>query len=119
MLLDAIATVILAGLMLIPFLNVIIGAVIGAGLAGPPGAFVGILTGAAIVALETWIADRLGWRDLRCVSTDVAERLADERVAGGGRSITAGRPARRAMPRRVRDMKQTPRPARAGNMRTA
>jgi hypothetical protein len=119
MLLDAIATVILAGLMLIPFLNVIVGAVIGAGLAGPPGAFAGILTGVAIVSLETFIADRLGWRDLRCVSPDVAERLVDERVAGGGRSITAGRPARRAMPRRVRGMKQTPRPARAGNMRTA
>jgi hypothetical protein len=119
MLLDAIATVILAGLMLIPFLNVVVGAVIGAGLAGVPGVFAGVITAVAVVALETFVADRLGWRDLRCVSTDVAEGLADERIVGGGRSITAGRPARRAIPRRLRGMKQMPRPARAANVRTA
>ena len=92
MLLDAIATVILAGLMLIPFLNVVVGAVIGAGLAGVPGVFAGVVTGLAIVAIETFVADRLGWRDLRCISTDVAEGLADERVVGVDNDVAATAP---------------------------
>jgi hypothetical protein len=38
MLLDAIALLILIGMMLIPLVNVIVGVIAGAGLAGPPGA---------------------------------------------------------------------------------
>ena len=51
MLLDAIATVILLGMMFIPLVNIIVGVVIGADLAGPPGAL-------AISAAQKIIDDR-------------------------------------------------------------
>jgi hypothetical protein len=41
MLLDAIAILILGGMMFIPLVNIIVGVVVGAGLAGPPGALFG------------------------------------------------------------------------------
>ena len=52
MLLDAIATVILLGMMFIPLVNIIVGVVIGADLAGPPGALCGLLSALAISAAQ-------------------------------------------------------------------
>jgi hypothetical protein len=87
MLLDAIAAAILAGLMLIPFLNLVVGAVVGAGLAGPFGGLAGILLAIAIAAAETWLADRRGWRDLRVTSPAALQPLAAEASALGERTI--------------------------------
>jgi branched-subunit amino acid ABC-type transport system permease component len=112
MLLDAIATIILGGMMLIPFANVIVGAIIGAGLGGPPGAAVGIALAIAITYAETWIAERLGWRELRCRPHD-SERLADAgnavaastmTAATNGRDPVTGPPTRRQKLRRPRDV---------------
>jgi hypothetical protein len=68
MLLDAIATVILAGMMLVPFLNVFVGAIVGAGLVGTPGAAAGVLLALAVTAAEKLIGD---WRGRFDVSSEV------------------------------------------------
>jgi hypothetical protein len=94
MLLDAIATVILAGLMLIPLVNVIVGGVLGAGLAGPLGGVVGILLAIAVTALETWLADILGLRDLR-PEPAAKEPAAVDAAAVAERTIKTGPPTRR------------------------
>jgi hypothetical protein len=126
MLLDAIATIILGGMMLIPLVNVIVGAIIGAGLGGPLGAAMGIALAIAINYAETWLADRLGWRELRCRS-HAAERRAEDgaaAVAGetagnaiaastmsaatNGRDPVTGPPTRRQKPRRQRDARVPP-----------
>jgi hypothetical protein len=99
MLLDAIATAILAGLMFIPLVNVIVGGVVGAGLAGPLGGFVGILLAVAIAAAETWLADRMGWRDLRVASPDALEPLAAEVSPASERTIKTGPPKPRRQSR--------------------
>jgi hypothetical protein len=88
MLLDAIATVILAGLMLIPLANVVVGGVVGGGI-------IGILLAIAIAALETWLADRLVWRDLRHGSANASDPVAVEMVPAAERSIRTGSPTRR------------------------
>jgi hypothetical protein len=93
---DAIATVILAGLMLVPIVNVIVGGVVGGGLAGPLGGAFGILLAIAVTALETWIADRLGLRDLRQEIVEAPGPVADEAVAAIERTIKTGPP----LPRR-------------------
>jgi hypothetical protein len=108
MLLDAIATVILAGLMLLPLLNVVVGGVAGAGLLGPLGGLAGILLAIAITALETWLADRLGWRDLQCVPEPVAGEVMAEREPG----IATGPPSRRRQSHRAQDAKAARRPLR-------
>lgn len=95
MLLDAIATVILAGLMLIPLVNVIVGGVLGAGLAGPLGGVLGILLAVAITALETWLADCIGLRDLRPNPAEASESAADEAILITERTIKTGPPSRR------------------------
>jgi len=115
MLLDAIATVILAGLMLIPLLNVIVGGVIGAGLLGPFGGVMGIVLAIAITALETWVADRLGWRDLRSRAADALESVADEVAAATERTITTGRPSRRRQSYRAHEPTSARRPSRPNN----
>jgi hypothetical protein len=61
MLLDAIALLILIGMMFIPLVNVIVGVVVGAGLAGPPGALCGLLSALAISAAQTIIGKRKSW----------------------------------------------------------
>lgn len=74
MLLNAIAALVLAGMMLVPFVNVFVGAVVGAGLAGGPGALFGIVVALLITAAEVLLADLLGWRDLRCPPAEADER---------------------------------------------
>jgi hypothetical protein len=61
MLLDAIALLILAGMMFIPLVNVIVGVVVGAGLAGPPGALCGLLSALAITVAQKIIRHRTAW----------------------------------------------------------
>jgi hypothetical protein len=61
MLLDAIALLILIGMMLIPLVNVIVGVIAGAGLAGPPGALFGLLSALVISAAQKIVLDRAGW----------------------------------------------------------
>jgi hypothetical protein len=61
MLLDAIALLILAGMMFIPLVNVIVGVVVGAGLAGPPGALCGLMSALAITVAQKFLRDRPGW----------------------------------------------------------
>jgi hypothetical protein len=58
MLLDTIAIVILAGMMLVPVINIIVGIVVGAGLGGAAGASAGF-----VLALAVTVAERLavGW----------------------------------------------------------
>jgi len=119
MLVDAIATVILAGMMMTPLLNVLVGGIVGAGLAGPIGGLVGMLLAVAITAAETWIADRLGWRDV-CRSSqraadggELALTAAQTALAGadaltsfvttGGRRATTRPSSRRSKPRRRSD----------------
>jgi len=52
MLLDMIATIILAGMMLVPILNVFAGVIVGAGLAGVPGAMAGLFVALTIMGAE-------------------------------------------------------------------
>jgi len=61
MLLDAIALVILLGMMLVPLVNIIVGVTVGAVLAGPPGALFGALIALAITATQKLVGDRRGW----------------------------------------------------------
>lgn len=63
MLLDAIALLILIGMMFIPLVNIVVGVVVGAGLAGPPGALCGLLSALAISAAQTIIGKRKGGSD--------------------------------------------------------
>jgi hypothetical protein len=118
MLLDAIATIILGGMMLIPLVNVIVGAVIGAGLGGPLGGTLGIGLAIAITYSESWIAERLGWREVRCRPHDAllpADEGADTAAstttaATNGRDPVTGPPTRRQTPRRPRDVRTPPLP---------
>jgi hypothetical protein len=61
MLLDAIALLILAGMMFIPLVNVIVGVVVGAGLAGPPGALCGLMSALAIPVAQKIVCHRTAW----------------------------------------------------------
>ena len=61
MLLNAIASIILAAMMLIPIVNVVVGAYVGVAIGGLLGGVSGILLAVAIAIVERLIADRLGW----------------------------------------------------------
>lgn len=61
MLVDAIAGVILAGMMLIPLINLIVGTIVGASLGGAPGIVVGVLLALGITAAQSWYWRRLEW----------------------------------------------------------
>jgi len=67
MLLDAIASIVLAGMMLIPLANIFVGVIVGASLGGVPGALAGFVLAAAVIAAEKSLGDRRGWFDLKCV----------------------------------------------------
>lgn len=64
MLLDAIATIILAGMMLIPIVNVFVGVVVGAHLGGVPVAAAGALLAVAIIRVEALVFERFEWLQL-------------------------------------------------------
>ena len=61
MLVDAIATLILMGMMFVPLVNVVVGAIVGSGLGGIPGCIAGIVLAIAITLAERLIGDRRGW----------------------------------------------------------
>jgi hypothetical protein len=103
MVLDAIATVILAGLMLIPIVNVVVGGVGGAGLFGPPGAIAGVLLAIGITWLEVWLADAFGWRDLHLETAAPPERFNDGPATE--RTIKTGPPSRRRQSRHSHESK--------------
>ncbi len=105
MLLDAIATAILAGLMLIPIVNIVVGAVVGAGLVGPLGAIAGVLLAIGIAGLEIWLSDVLGWRDLRSGTATVSETFADEEIPTTEHTIRTGPPSPRRQPRPAQEAK--------------
>jgi hypothetical protein len=62
---DAIALVILTGMMLIPFVNILVGVIVGAGLGGVFGAVGGLSLAVLVIAAEKLIGDRLGLFDPR------------------------------------------------------
>ena len=62
MLLNVIASIILAAMMLIPIVNVVVGAYVGVAIGGLLGGVSGVGLAVAIGIAETLIADRLGWR---------------------------------------------------------
>lgn len=55
MLLDTLATIILIGMMFVPFINIIAGTIVGAGLGGPNGACVGFALAVLIIAAERYL----------------------------------------------------------------
>ena len=57
---DAIALVILAGMMLIPFVNIVVGVIVGAGFGGVFGAVAGLSLALLVMAAEKLIGHRLG-----------------------------------------------------------
>jgi hypothetical protein len=61
MILDAIALVVLSGMMLVPLVNIVVGLISGAWLGGPAGAVVGLALAVLIAAIEKWVAGHLGW----------------------------------------------------------
>jgi len=61
MIFDAIALIVLSGMMLVPLINIVVGLIVGAWLAGPAGALVGLALAILIAAIEKWAGDRLEW----------------------------------------------------------
>ena len=61
MLVDAIASLILAGMMLIPLINLFVGIIAGAAVAGPAGMVVGIVLALCITAVEYHYCCRIEW----------------------------------------------------------
>jgi hypothetical protein len=64
---DAIAVIILLGMMLVPVVNIVVGVIAGALLVGPAGAPVGLALAILIMGLEKQFADQGGW--FRTVAT--------------------------------------------------
>ena len=56
--LDAVATIILAGMMFIPIINLVVGIIVGTGLFGVAGGF----AGAALAFLITIVQKQIPWR---------------------------------------------------------
>jgi hypothetical protein len=124
MLLNAIATVILVGMMLIPLVNIAVGAIAGAGIGGLPGGLFGILLGLAISAAEKWVADRLGWWDIPSQIDSGAGAMEDHRsdlataaAITGPPTIRTGPPTGRRKPRRAMAPDAPRRPARSNGAR--
>lgn len=74
MLLDTIATIILAGMMLVPVVNIFAGIIVGAGLGGAIGALAGLLLALSIMAVESFIGS---W------FTSLERKRASDRAAVG------------------------------------
>ena len=58
MIFDAIALIVLSGMMLVPLINIVVGLIAGAWLGGPAGALVGLSLAVLIAAMEKLIGDR-------------------------------------------------------------
>jgi len=81
MLVDAIASVILAGMMLIPLINLIVGTIVGASVAGAPGIVVGVLLALGITVAQGWYWRRLEWPG--AASADADDEPAMETAISG------------------------------------
>jgi hypothetical protein len=102
MLVDAIAIVILMGMMFVPLVNVVVGAIVGSGLGGFPGGLAGVAVAIAITLAEKVIGDRRGWFRVACQFEHVADDIAAVRT-----TTTRRLPAPR---RRVRVLRKKPAP---------
>ena len=72
MIFDAIATIVLCGMMLVPLINIVVGIIVGAWLGGPLGALVGLAFAVLIAAIEKWVADQLGWFEPETTTAEAA-----------------------------------------------
>ena len=79
MIFDAIAIIVLCGMMLVPLVNIVVGLIVGAWLGGPAGALVGLALAVLIVALETRIGDRLGWFEPDTTTAEAAPQTLASR----------------------------------------
>ena len=61
MIFDAVALIVLSGMMLVPIINIVVGLIVGAWLAGPAGVPVGLALAVLISVIQKWLGDRLGW----------------------------------------------------------
>ncbi|HWK37300.1 MAG TPA: hypothetical protein VNR88_00140 [Hyphomicrobium sp.] len=92
MLLDMIATVILVGMMLVPILNVFAGVIVGAGLAGLPGAMAGLFIALTIMGAERLAVAYAIQRETRRARV-VRRTRVFPRASGAQRSRRRGRGA--------------------------
>jgi hypothetical protein len=72
MIFEAIAIIVLSGMMLVPLINVVVGLIAGAWLGGPAGALVGLAFAVLIAATEKWMAGQLGWFEPETTSAEEA-----------------------------------------------
>ncbi len=95
MLLNTVATIILSALMLVPLINIIVGAIVGSGLVGPLGGVGGTLLALLIMVVEKLIGDQRGW--FRMTNAGIAaapmrfqHSIKDGLPAGGALAVTEG-----------------------------
>ena len=72
MIFDAIALIVLSGMMLVPLVNVVVGLIAGAWLGGPAGALVGLSLAVLIAAIEKWAADQVAWFEPNATTAEAA-----------------------------------------------
>jgi hypothetical protein len=72
MIFDAIAVIVLCGMMLVPLVNIVVGLIAGAWLGGPAGALVGIALAVLIAGIEKWVADQVGWVEPNAITAEAA-----------------------------------------------
>lgn len=89
---DTIATVILAGMMFIPLVNVFVGIIVGAGLAGLSGGMLGLALAIAVTAAVKLVGGWRGWFDVVCESDAAVVSVQPSAIARSTR--------RRRLPRR-------------------
>ena len=82
---DTIATVILAGMMFIPFVNVFVGIIVGAGLAGLSGGMLGLALAIAVTAAVKLVGGRRGWFEIVCESDTAAVSVQPPAIARSSR----------------------------------
>jgi len=75
MIFDAIALIVLSGMMLVPLINIVVGLIVGAWLAGPAGALVGLALAVLIAAIEKWAGDRLEWFEPNTTTAEETVRI--------------------------------------------
>ena len=71
--LNAIAIVLLAGMMFIPIINLVVGIIVGACVLGFPGG----IAGAALAFLVTIAQKQISWRNIRPIHIKLGARIID------------------------------------------
>ena len=71
MIVDAIALIVLSGMMLVPLINLVVGLIVGAWLGGPVGALAGFALAVLITAFEKRVGDQLGWLEPEAPAEEV------------------------------------------------